>query len=276
MNKFKDGNFNYTFIRYPRALIDNPEFLHISIEARTLLAMIFDRYTVSEINSDRFTDKNGGIYVIYTVEELCKKLGCSKTKVHRLFNELETCGMIKRYRDNRCRPSRIQITPLFIDGIKSDYAKSQNKPSRSLKTGLREDLKSADSNNNISNNKHRYNNSSIRPTVTEDEIRERIEYDCLVYDENKNLLDEIVAIICGILNSSAQSVRIGKEDLSGEKVREVFSSLDSESIVYVISGLKNPISKIRNLNSYLTTLLYNAPESMERDVTVLFPLYHSS
>ena len=98
--------YDYHYRRYPRALETNPDFAALSLEACDMLAFIFDRLELSEINSDRFSDENGSVYVIYTVEEVCKKLRCSKPKAIKVLKELETSGMILRRRTNGSRPSR--------------------------------------------------------------------------------------------------------------------------------------------------------------------------
>lgn len=50
---------NFPFIRFPRALIDNPNFSEITAEAKMLFTLILDQMGVSQINADRFTDSNG-------------------------------------------------------------------------------------------------------------------------------------------------------------------------------------------------------------------------
>lgn len=98
--------------------------------------------------------------------------------------------MIKRYRRTRSTPYRIYLTDVFYDIVKSDLAKSENETSQSSELTPREVAKSAPiyneySNNNISNNK-----SSI--IVTDDEIREQIEYDCLYCEDYAGMLNEEV------------------------------------------------------------------------------------
>lgn len=266
----------YPYIRYPRALIENPDFSQISIEARTLLAMILDRYGLSKMNSEKYSDGNGGIYVIYTVEEICAKLRCGKTKAVRLFRELENGGLIKRIRTNGCKPSRIHITPLFLNGLKQDFAKAENKTLQSPEMKLCKVSESAVSNNEKSNNEYSNNNSSVCYCVTEDEIREKIEYDCIASDENKNIVDAIVNVIFSVLNGKSATVRIGKDNIPREKAVSVFSALDSEHICYVLSGLEKSTEKIRNIKSYLTVLLFNASEQMQNEVSVLYSYYHKS
>lgn len=273
----KDYNMGYSFLRYPRALIDSPLFSHISIEARTLLALILDRYSLSSINSERFSDENGEIYVIYTLEEVSKKFGCGNTKTLRIFRELEEEGMIKRKRKNRTVPYRIYVSPSVTEFIKQEPVNAENNNSRVRKTETRDFSKSEDINNKYSNNYISKNHSSIIGFErTEDEIKEQIEYDCIVCDANKNLLDEMVMIIYDVLNGSSETVRVGKDEMPRGAVIARFCKLNSEHIFYVFSKLCSNEAKIINIKSYLITMLYNAPCVMESEVTAEFAYHHKS
>lgn len=266
--------FDYPFIRYPRALIDNPMFSHISIEARTLFAMILDRMNLSTINSDRFTDENGEIFIIYTVEEVCEKLGCGNTRALRIFRELETENMIIRKRNNCCMPYKIYITQRFSEFAKQEPANAENDNSRIHEIQPREFTKRVDSKNNNSNN----NISNTYPSIiefgrTEDEIKEQIEYECLVCDSNRKLLDEIVMIMSDVLNGTSPTVRIGRDDMPRGIVIARFCKLDSEHIFNVLGTINNNASKIKNIKQYLITMLYNEPATSESGVAAEFA-YH--
>ncbi len=269
----KKEKCEYSFIRFPRAFIESPEFRKISIDSRILLAMIFDRSELSAINSDRFTDKNGEIYVIYTVEEICKNLKCGKSKALRMLKELEQNNMILRKRTNGSRPSKIYITPLFINCLKQNFAKCKKQTLQSVKN---EPCKVSESaaikNNNINNdNNNTYSSTFVR---SEDEIREQIEYDCIVCSSNQKLIDEIVMIICDVLNGTSPTVRIGKDDMPRSVVVSRFLKLDSEHVLFVTSQLESNTQSIRNIKPYIVTLLYNAPATAESTVTAEFA-YHN-
>ncbi len=272
-----DNVFDYPYIRYPRALIDSPVFSHISIEARTLLAMILDRFCLSTINADRFTDENGEIYVVYTVEEVSEKLGCGNTRTLRIFKELESNGLIIRSRKICCMPYRIYITERFSEYIKQEFPNTENDNSRVHEIRTPEFIKPEHSKNNNSNNEISNNHQSIIGFGrTEDEIREQIEYDCIVCDANKNLLDEIVMIISDVLNGINPTVRIGKEEFPRGIVISRFCKLDSEHICYVLSNIENTTTKITSIKSYLITMLYNAPATIESSVAADFAYYQKT
>mgnify|MGYP003295856220 CR=1 FL=1 len=122
-----------SFIKFPRALIESPEFSDLSVEAKVLLALILDRYGVSEINAERFTDKKGNLYVIYTIEEICEKLGCSHKTASKILRELQNDGLIKKYRDECGKPQKIILTGKASQLKSEDYNKDKKFAYRSKK-----------------------------------------------------------------------------------------------------------------------------------------------
>lgn len=263
-----------SFIKFPRALIESPEFSDLSVEAKVLLALILDRYGVSEINAERFTDERG-IFVIFTINKICENLGCGKTKALQLLRILEDKGLIFRIRGNNCKPSRIYITRLFFDSLKNEPVKREKQTPRGSENKPREVSKAVVNYNNKSNNKFSNNKSSIIGfEKTEDEIREQIEYDCIVCDENRKLLDEIVMIISDVLSGTSPTVRVGRDDMPRGLAVSRFCRLDAEHILYVLSGIGRNTKKINNIKAYLTTMLYNAPATMEAEAAALFARNH--
>ncbi len=259
---------DYSFIKFPRVLIEGEQFRNISIEARTLLALILDRHGLSEINHDRFTDMNGEVYVIYTVEKVCDRFACGRTKALRLFRELESNGMITRKRTNGCKPSRIYLSQLFLNDLTQDFANSQNTTLQSIKNELCKVSESAVNKNNYSKNNFSNNNSSIIGFErTEEEIRDQIEYDCIVSDSNQKLVDEMVMIIFDVMNGTSPTVRIGRDEMPRGVVISRFCKLDSEHITSVLWQMEKNTSKIRNIKSYMITMLYDAPATAESEVS---------
>ncbi|MBO5859207.1 MAG: replication initiator protein A [Clostridia bacterium] len=262
----------FSFIKFPRALISNPEFKSISIEGRFLFSLILDRYGVSILNSDKFTDENGEICVIYTMEEVCEKLSCSYTKANRLFKEIESFGLITRKRKNRLAPYRIYVSNLFYDIVNCEVTTYLNVNSRDIKMKSHDVSKCKDIYNNKINNNQINNNPSIR--VTEDEISEQIEYDCVVHDGNRKMLDEIVMLMYEVMNGLSPTVRIGKEEITREDAVKRFRSLDSEHIDFVISCIDTNKTQIKSFKPYLITMLYNAPATMENWLNSIFAYYN--
>ncbi len=101
-------------------------------------------------------------------------------------------------------------------------------------------------------------------------IRENIEYDFLVQNQNNPLLkinigkiDEIVSVIVDVVCSKRETIRVNGEQLPQEVVKKRFLELDGEHIDYVITAFEKSACNVRNIRAYLITALYNAPETID-------------
>ncbi|MBR2867815.1 MAG: replication initiator protein A [Clostridia bacterium] len=270
-----DKHVEYPFIKFPRVLIEDEKYADISIEAKILYALLLDRLCLSEINADRFTDKNGEIYVIYTVEEVEKKMGIGERRATKSFKELEDCGLIKRTRKYRHLPSLIYISDKVSESAKCGFPNPQNEDSRACKMKVPEPAKRRYI--NTYNNKTENNNTDTIFSfhMTEDNIRDQIEYDCIAGDKTRTLIDQTVMIMTEVFNGSSPTVRIGKEDMPRETVIARFRQLNSEHILYIVSGIRSDKSGIRNIKQYLLTLLYNVPATMDAETEANFARYRN-
>ena len=69
------------FYKMPRALFESKEYQNLSIKAKTMYMLLFDRLDLSVKNG--WTDEQGYTYQYYTIEQFMIDLGCS--------NVLELC-----------------------------------------------------------------------------------------------------------------------------------------------------------------------------------------
>ena len=257
----KKQTIQYTFIRFPRAFYTNPVFKEISLEGRNLLILLYDRLELSKLNSERFTDENGEVFVIYTVEEICDKFGCGNKKVTKLFRELEASGMIYRRRKNGSRPARIYLTNKFLNELETEFAKCQNDVLQSVGTTSCKVSETPPINNEYSNNN--INNNESATFVTDDEIREQIEYDCLFCEETAGMLNQIIMVISDVLNGKTPTVKIGREELPRELVIQRFRMIDGDHVTSVMWQLGRNKTQIRNMKDYLIMKLYDEVQSGE-------------
>ena len=96
-------------------------------------------------------------------------------------------------------------------------------------------------------------------------IKENIEYDSIMQNKtwkDRELYEELFEIICEVVCVKRKSVRIGGEDYPYELVKTKFMKLNSSHLLYVIECMQNTTSKITNIKAYMTTALYNAPNTM--------------
>ena len=92
-------------------------------------------------------------------------------------------------------------------------------------------------------------------------IAENIAYDALLtdYPYEQDTLEEILELLVDVVCTTKSSVRISGDDKPAEVVRSQFLKLNSEHIRFVMGGLKENTTRIRNMRQYLLATLYNAP-----------------
>ena len=95
-------------------------------------------------------------------------------------------------------------------------------------------------------------------------VLENIGYDILCQDEkiDKAQLTGIAALIVDTVCSDNKTFRVGGTTVPAEKVKLQMMKLDSTHIQYVMDCMQETTTKIRNIQNYLLTALYNAPMTM--------------
>lgn len=110
----------FTFYRIPKVLFTDERYRNISMEAKVLYGLMLDRMSLSVENG--WTDAQGRVFIIYSIESIMAALGCGNKKVSIYLNELEKgCGLIERKRQGLGLPNIIYVKN-FID---NDPAKPQ-------------------------------------------------------------------------------------------------------------------------------------------------------
>ena len=97
---------NNSFYQLPQWLFD-PEYKDMSLRAKVVYALIFDRRSLSLEND--WYDKNGDVYMYFTNQQMMDKLNCSEKTIISSKKELEKYGLIKEVRQGVNRPNRLYI-----------------------------------------------------------------------------------------------------------------------------------------------------------------------
>lgn len=289
MNNNKQNNIpTYSYFQLPRKLFEHPEYRTISIEAKLLFALIFDRLKVSAVNSDKYTDERGNVYALYTFDEIKSKFGISNNKTSKIIKELVSVGLIEKYSVRLGEPNRFLLTDKAKSIMNFDNGVYHNRNRNNTTTQNEDDLYPNDSqpninnaddrlsygesnyNNNIYNNLS-YNNQSISYEEAIEEIKEQIEYDCINGDPE--IVAEIIMIMYDVIYGTASTVRIGANIYPRSAVVARHRMLEAEHIDNVIYSLENTTTKITNVKAFLITALYNEPATANSSVAADFS-YH--
>lgn len=267
----------FSFYRIPKVLFTEERFKSISAEAKVLYGLLLDRMSLSARNG--WLDEEGRVYIIFSVEDIMTSMGCANQKAAKLLYELESkCSLIERKRQGLGKPNLIYVKN-FVTPSESHFKKCENHDSGSVKITSQESLKSHANNTENNNTEFSDTESFLFTSFREDHTREpkrseadqrqqykdlimeNISYDTLLcdYPYDKDILSEILELMVDVVCTTKPTVRISGDDKPAEVVRSQFLKLDSEHIRFVMGGLKENTTRIRNMRQYLLATLYNAP-----------------
>ena len=286
---YGDESKEFSYFRIPRLLITHQRFKNVSTEAKLLYGLLLDRMGLSEEHG--WYDADGRVFIYYTVEEISADLCCGRDKAMKLLAELDKAkgaGLIERVRQGQGKPTKLYVKrfttreippkkdepPAPIPEVEiCNVQKSEIPTSRGLKTRLQE-VDISDS-SYIDNNYPdlSYPDPSIYPAKPQksgwmerwdlkERVRTQIDYDALCTQYAAEDVDALTELIAEIQCSAAPAIRIGKEQIPIEIIKERFRQLTQMHVEYVLDCLKNTTTQINNVKAYLLTALYNAPMTM--------------
>ena len=82
------GTEQYAFYQVPKILITDDQFADITTDAKLLYSLMLDRSSLSAKNG--WLDKEGKVYIFYTLEQIMTDMHCANQKATKLLKELET------------------------------------------------------------------------------------------------------------------------------------------------------------------------------------------
>ena len=267
----------FSFYRIPKVLFTEERFKSISAEAKVLYGLLLDRMSLSAKNG--WLDEKSRVYIIFTIEDIMASMGCANQKAGKLLYELESNShLIERRRQGLGKPNLIYVKN-FVLPSESQFKKCENHDSGDVIITDQESLKSHT--NNTENNNTEYSdtdsflftsfreNHDREPKRSEADqrdkyrnlIMENISYETLLLDfpYDRDTLSEILELMVDMVCTTKSTVRISGDDKPAEVVKSQFLKLDSEHIRFVMDGLKENTTRIRNMRQYLLATLYNAP-----------------
>lgn len=99
----------FRFLMVPSELIENGEYADLDDSAKLLYSKMIERAGWSACNEEKFSDKSGRLFIIYTVEQMKKDLQKSQPTIVKLTKQLEDKGLIEKVRQGQGKPTRIYI-----------------------------------------------------------------------------------------------------------------------------------------------------------------------
>ena len=95
-------------------------------------------------------------------------------------------------------------------------------------------------------------------------VRDNIELDLLCHNqpESAPVMQEIYELVVETIQLRSPVLRLGNNLFPMALVRERLLQLTSEHIRFVLDGLRNLHTDVKNLKKYLLTMLFNAPVTL--------------
>ncbi len=296
---YKSESEQFAFYRIPKLLFTDSRYAGISVEAKVLYGLMLDRMSLSVRNN--WVDDDNRVYIYFTLEEITDYLSIGKDKGVKLLKELDGI-LIERKKQGLGKPVMIYVLN-FTDSqnsvqsvdnstevltsdvdnsiknadfggsnaevLTSEIPKSALRKNRTLDFG-KSDSNNTDINNTDLNKTDISSSSRVSFTALErereeykDVIHENIEYDILIQQYAAEKIDGFVNIIVDALCSFDDMISVNSMQVPKEVVKRKLLKLDYMHIVYVIDCLDENSTKIRNYKSYILTMLYNAPDTMD-------------
>ena len=261
----------FSFFRIPKALFQEQRFQDLSTDAKTLYGILLDRMSLSVKNE--WFDKNGRVFIIFTIEDVKRTLRCADNKATRLLRELEKFGLIERKRRGQGKPCLVYVKNFSAESSKESVKNRDNDDSCGSKIACQDPVKSRGIKKE--ENKTEMNNTNLILSDESEKMKNRelleeyfsrsLEIDLLLrlYPDDEDTLYQIVDLLVDTCATNRKLLHIAGDDKPAEVVRSRFMKLNADHIRFVLKCLAENSNPIRNMKQYLLASLYNAPTTMQ-------------
>ena len=261
----------FSFYRIPKALFQEQRFQNLSTDAKTLYGILLDRMSLSVKNE--WFDKQGRVFIIFTIEDVKRTLRCADNKATRLLRELEEFGLIERKRRGQGKPCLVYMKNFSAESSKESVKNRDNDDSCGSKIACQDPVKSRGIKKK--ENKTEMNNTNLILSDESEKMKNRelleeyfshsLEIDLLLrlYPDDEDTLYQIVNLLVDTCATNRKLLHIAGDDKPAKVVRSRFMKLNADHIRFVLKCLAENSNPIRNMKQYLLASLYNAPTTMQ-------------
>ncbi len=104
---YKQESEQFAFLRVPKALFINQEYKDLPCESKLLYSLLLDRVGLSRQND--WIDKQGRIYIYFTIEEIQSTFKYSRGKAIKVLSRLEDYGLLEKKRQGLGKPNILYL-----------------------------------------------------------------------------------------------------------------------------------------------------------------------
>ena len=261
----------FSFYRIPKALFQEQRFQNLSTDAKTLYGILLDRMSLSVKNE--WFDKQGRVFIIFTIEDVKRALCCADNKATKLLRELENFGLIERKRRGLGKPSLVYVKNFSSDLSNERVQNRENHESGSPKNACQDPPKSRCNKNKKSKTERNNTNPILSDELEkmknrkllEEYFSRSLEVELLLrlYPDDEDTIYQIVDLLVDTCDSKRKLIRIAGDDKPAEVVLSRLKKLNADHISFVLDCLAANTSPIRNMKQYLLAALFNAPTTIQ-------------
>ena len=261
----------FSFYRIPKALFQEQRFQNLSTDAKTLYGILLDRMSLSVKNE--WFDKQGRVFIIFTIEDVKRALCCADNKATKLLRELENFGLIERKRRGLGKPSLVYVKNFSSDLSNERVQNRENHESGSPKNACQDPPKSRCNKNKKSKTERNNTNPILSDELEkmknrkllEEYFSRSLEIELLLrlYPDDEDTIYQIVDLLVDTCDSKRNLIRIAGDDKPAEVVLSRLKKLNAGHIRFVLDCLAANTSPIRNMKQYLLAALFNAPTTIQ-------------
>ena len=261
----------FSFYRIPKALFQEQRFQNLSTDAKTLYGILLDRMSLSVKNE--WFDKQGRVFIIFTIEDVKRALCCADNKATKLLRELENFGLIERKRRGLGKPSLVYVKNFSSDLSNERVQNRENHESGSPKNACQDPPKSRCNKNKKSKTERNNTNPILSDELEkmknrkllEEYFSRSLEIKLLLrlYPDDEDTIYQIVDLLVDTCATNRKLLHIAGDDKPADVVRSRFMKLNADHIRFVLKCLAENSNPIRNMKQYLLASLYNAPTTMQ-------------
>lgn len=267
---YPEGADQFTFYRIPKRLFTDADLKSMSNGSKILYGLLLDRVDLSVRN--KWMDERRRIYVIYTLESIMQAMNVTDKPATKMLVELEDRGLIERVKLGLGKPTRLYVKN-FSSRPENIRVQTRKNSDSGVGESTTQDSEIFRSNYININNTDRSDTDPFlsgedamgRRKLLEQYFRDQLSYGDLVreYPREKEMIDGILTMIVDTCSSNRQMIRIAGDDKPAAVVQGQFMKLTGDHIRYVLQGLKNNTTQVRNIRQYLMGSLYNAPLTID-------------
>ena len=261
----------FSFYRIPKALFQEQRFQNLSTDAKTLYGILLDRMSLSVKNE--WFDKQGRVFIIFTIEDVKRALCCADNKATKLLRELENFGLIERKRRGLGKPSLVYVKNFSSDLSNERVQNRENHESGSPKNACQDPPKSRCNKNKKSKTERNNTNPILSDELEkmknrkllEEYFSRSLEIELLLrlYPDDEDTIYQIVDLLVDTCDSKRNLIRIAGDDKPADVVLSRLKKLNADHIRFVLDCLAANTSPIRNMKQYLLAALFNAPTTIQ-------------